>query len=627
MLTSDNIAKRITASRSEFAFAFLQAQFNLGISVLNRKEFEAVSNSSSDKQAFKQAFDYAKSTKGLTEEIIRVICNSGYDDGTLLLLVTETQGTKGDFLQALSNPASGFIAPAVLAYGTLKGLQWTGKVMIDGHFKGSGILIGPKRFLTAWHVIEEMFQPTPFTDPPEYTPKQVLPSLQVMFDHYVDFINGSSKPKKTITVDAASDWLESFSNSHYTEFTSLPDPLNVLKKFSDYAVIRLEDVVDEQRQHALLDKRAVVPGSQGKIMLFQYPSGAPMQMDIDEVVDIDPPIGDIRFLHQSNATPGSSGGPCFDKDFFLVGIHQGEWPHKINGRITNRGIPIRNIIVDMEQKKAATASGTPTMLGPNPEEYLVWYLDKKTYDPIIGIDDFQIAMLENAQSGQGYVIILQGEKGTGKSFFIQTIFALLKDATHCKVELPGEIIAKMNALDLAKLICSGVGGNRTDWVDFAAYNATNATWLRDEVLAKTLETLEEKRTSRIVVLCFKNLNLHKLDGQNSQDFLLLLSEAVLQNPWLHIVLDGSKSPLPASLAAATQFYTTKPKSEKEIHQYIDRFMKELKVNANPMMIVGFAKFLYDQYQAAMAKDETTAMTVLSDQCKLMLGNFINQIPK
>jgi ABC-type dipeptide/oligopeptide/nickel transport system ATPase component len=292
--------------------------------------------------------------------------------------------------------------------------------------------------------------------------------------------------------------------------------------------------------------------------------------------------------------------------------------------------------MDMDsQKKASEAAGKP--MGPDPDDSLIWYTDQKSYDPIIGLDDFQL-LIQNIvdtfkqkevnPGSTGYIWSVQGEPGSGKSYCIDALLSMLNNTDHMKIKLPGENIAKMDCLKLARFICSEAGTELKGLESFKKYNTTLAAWLRDEVIQKVFRTLEEKRGKRMVWICITNLNIHDITGKNTQDFLLFLYECVLQNPWLNIVLDGLKTELPSKLLIATKVYNTHSKTREEIRQYLHRFLRQGPFEKPaPDMIDKFANRLFGSYDAQVKANSKETMKFLYYQSTALLFQFIEQVQK
>src|SRR5262249_37042088 len=149
----------------------------------------------------------------------------------------------------------------------------------------------------------------------------------------------------TLVEPAEKNWCVAFCACHSDELAgNLPADLSVLDGLYDYCVIRLKSTPGLERGNARLDMRAVVPAADAPILVLQHPAGASMRHD--QSVIAQPAlysnaaqIPALRFVHLANALPGSSGGPCFDSTFSLIGFHQGAWNARA-AQSANRGVPI-----------------------------------------------------------------------------------------------------------------------------------------------------------------------------------------------------------------------------------------------------------------------------------------------
>jgi hypothetical protein len=203
---------------------------------------------------------------------------------------------------------------------------------------------------------------------------------------------------------------------------------------------------------------------------------------------------------------------------------------------------------------------------------------------------------------------------------------MLANTSHMKIKLAGEKIAKMDAVKLAKFICSEAGATLKGLETFKKYNTTKAAWLRDEITQKLLRQLDDKRSKRMVWICINNLNIYDITGKDTADFLLYLYECILQNPWLQIVLDGIKIDLPSTLSAATKVYTTHPKTREEIKQYLQRFLISGPFEKpSPDMLEKFADRLFKPYQEQMQAKSKEPMKFLYLQTTALLFQFMEQL--
>lgn len=632
MLTVDEVVQALNISRDRFAHVFLQAQYELDTDA--RKEFKPFALSPDDKESFRVALNYA-SQKGFLNAFVKLVMNRGFDDGALLKLLHQKDPTNST-LQAIMNALAGFGQPAIFATNFPKAMRWTGKVLINGQFQGSGVLIGPTRFLTAWHVVRPMFELVNDNGKLTYQPLLQAPLLEVVFDDFTDFVDDRATPSQPHKVQADTDWHEMHCICHEEELNgNVNAPYSKLDGFWDYAVIRLKQIPEipgSERRYTVLKKNAVVPVTDAKITIFQHPAAASLLYDTDKVVDLAPPDPDIprlRFVHAVNAAPGSSGGPCFDKEFALIGLHQGTW--MIDGKKFNIGIPIVNIINHIDE--VIKQKGTPSK--EVLDDYFICSIDTDDYMPVIGCDDFQEIILEMelvqataalAEAGgtteqKKTIAIISGDKGTGKTYMIDVLSALLDNSDHLKIILKGDAIAKKDAESLAKLICSIAGTDLKELISFTDYNSTAAAWIKDELVKKLVDSLDVNRLNRVVWICITDLNKFEVEGPNAADLLLHLYGYAKEKNWLRIVLDGISIEMPKTLNDVISSYTAKKITQQDVTDYITRFLKKIKqVRAKPE-IIAYSGYLYSVYDKAFTADKETAVAKLSSEAQ----DFFDQL--
>ena len=359
-LSIPQIVNALRISRSEFGRIFVQAQMDLVANGEDRQLFEVVARSGFDQDAFAEALTWA-AQKNFLDPIVRAIVAEGLEDGSITAALTaeamaaNENAARRAALQAITDLARGFERPEVFFRGLNIGMRWTVKIMVDGVFQGTGILIGPHLVLTAWHVVRSLFDPDP--NPARqnrFVPKNgsgnVHHRLAVEFDDLTGLFDAQAAPVVPKRFQAHVKWCAVHSECHPDELkNTFPLDLKELKDYWDYAVLRLVKTPGLERRWASLDARAVVPAANAKILVFQYPAGQPMRFDDNVVVAPAATmtagvIPQLRFLHKANAVGGSSGGPCFDRQFMLFGLHQGNWSSGAEGQeVVNRGVPILRI--------------------------------------------------------------------------------------------------------------------------------------------------------------------------------------------------------------------------------------------------------------------------------------------
>jgi len=614
MLTPKEIAGALKTTRTEFARIFWKAQTVIDLPGVEKVEFEAVAlQEPDDKKAFEIALQHADE-KAFLFVLIVVATNSGLENGLLSKFIVDRITQNNAELQAMSNPPAGFTEPLIFSKSLLKCSQMTGKVMINGAPQGTGILISPNLFLTAWHVIRSMFDNGTVNAEGEtiYAKKEPLPSLVVEFNSMLDLVGGAIIPTGSIQVTAHKDWLVSYSPCHNLELIGqIPADTNDFGKLCDYAIIRLSRAIGFERRWIELFKNNAVE-NKINIVLFQHPNGVPLKMDYSKIVRVlpgDPPPH--RFLHWVNAQPGSSGGPCFDKEFSLVGIHQGEWPEKIDGITTNRGVPLAPII------KHLTAT-YPKLPSPDPADCPVWCLDRKSLLPVLGYDDFQSDVWKFVIPGQKRIATSSGNENSGKTWLMNIIFSVLPDDEHLKITLEGDEIAEKSALEIVKMICDKIGVAVPAISAIGDFTGTRSTWLRDIVIEQLIETINTKRDKRTVWICIKDLNHISINGEDASDFLFGLYDCVIKKDWLRILLDGMRADIPDTVKPWTTKFRTRDIREEEIINCLRRGVTELNLPLDGNAITILARLLNKRYQKILQDEPGQAMAVLADESQAIL---------
>ena len=607
MLSIQEIAKAIRATRADFNTLFIQAQIAENLPAADRKQFEAVVTSADDEQAFREALDYAQ-LKNWLPVLIDSIVASGLEDGRIAADLSHAAPDAAP-LQAMINKAAGFMLPQVVMKGLDQGTRWTGKILIDGQPSGTGLLIANNRMLTAWHVVKALFQPD---QSGEYTPDSDPATgdrLEVVFSDFMDRLGRGAKllGRGERRVKGHSNWCVSFSNCHDAELRSeMPQNLEELDGKWDYAIIRLAEPIGFERGWATPDDRAFVPSPDDKMLLLQHPAGQPMRLDVENIAAPSDQqksvIPRLRFLHLLNALAGSSGGPCFDRTLSFFGFHQGVW----NGSTpkTNRGVPIVRVLEDLKTKYGVTKLES--------EDSLIWKLGADKNDaPVIGCEAFQSQVLDASIPGKPRIFTIRGNKGVGKTFHANLVAALLPDAAHLKIELPAQAIATKEATELAKFICSKAGAGTLELEPVSEVFSTAAVWLKDEVTRKLIEAIDSVRNGRSVWLLITQLNHFDIKGEHATQLLLLIYEHVKTSPWLRIVLDGLKTDIPGGMAEHEFRYRVGEITRPQIDTYLQRLGTYFNLNLGTWTL-GEAIRLFKKYETELNNNPDNAAQLLID---------------
>jgi ABC-type dipeptide/oligopeptide/nickel transport system ATPase component len=610
MLTIEEMAQAITATRRDFSNLFLRAQ--VGLPLEERRTFEAlegVARSADDKQAFAAALRHARLRNWL-DALIDAILADGLEDGHLADDVRRSANNTelNAQLQAILSAHPNLLQPYIFSKGVDNGMRWTGKILIDGSPQGTGLLIANNRVLTAWHVVKNLF----FMNAEDrYEPDPAGGArLEVIFDDFLQMVGRGQglRGRGMQRVNAHTQWCVAYSNCHEAELESkLPADLSVLEGHWDYAIIRLARPIGFNRGWANLDLKAAVPMPKEKVVLMQHPEGQTMRMVIADIADAETQqrtaIPRLRFLHYGDTTHGSSGGPCFDKSLVLFGFHQGEWTGV--ARPTNRGVPIARVIEHMDGEYNALKQ-------IEPDESLIWKLGpERAHAPVIGCDDFQQTILQSSLLDKPKIFEILGETGSGKTFHIEIVSAMLPDAGHLKINLKAEAISKMDALALANVICSEAGAVAPVFAPPSEIHSTTAVWLKDEVVRKLIEAIDRVRNGRFVWLSISDLNSFEIEGENASQMLFLLYEQILTVGWLRILLDGMRGDIPASLRELLHRHIVRDLTQQEIESYFQRLATYLNLNMGAGIMVDASR-LFRRYDNDRLRDRATAVLRLSE---------------
>lgn len=624
-LSIPQIVQALRISRSEFGRIFLQAQMDLVQNGEERQPFEAVTHSGIDQDAYAEALTWADQ-KHFLDIMVRAIAAENLEDGSITAALTaDAAATSPDpvrkaALQAITDLSKGFLRPEVFFRGVNIGMRWTVKIMVDGAFQGTGILIGPHLVLTAWHVVQSLFDPD--TDPNHknrFLPKtnggagQVHTRLSVEFDDLSAAFDNQLSSVGPKRFQAHVQWCAIHSECHPDELKNgLPADLTELDGFWDYAVLRLAKTPGLERRWAALDARAVVPAANARILVFQYPAGQPMRFD-ENVVAPAPAataagvIPRLRFLHKANAVGGSSGSPCFDNQFMLFGLHQGTWVRPAGAEVVNRGVPIIRIKEHIQQ----SIRELPV---PDPSESPVWKRSSadplRPEGPIVGCDTFQSLVWRSAVAGSPRFILVTGADRSGKTFRLSVLATMLPDGGHLKVGLRAEAISKLGAMDLAKEMCKAAGAAVPAFVQAADFNSSAGSWVRDELVQKVIQALDGVRSGRLVWLTIAELNRNDIQGEQASDFLLSLYEQVRTVDWLRIVLDDMKGDAPSTLRAVTERHRLDNVTKGDIEDYLSRAIAEFETPQEGV-VRAFAGVAFKQYERWLNDQVTDPMDRLS----------------
>jgi hypothetical protein len=301
----------------------------------------------------------------------------------------------------------------------------------------------------------------------------------------------------------------------------------------------------------------------------------------------------------------------------LFGLHQGRWDGNQAGQDQlNRGVPLARVIEDIHSRYG----DLPAL---DPAEAPTWNLGgAKRFGPIIGTGDFQAQVWRSALGGHTRIFLLRGEPGSGKSYCIDVLSALLPEGSHQKVIVSAELLAKQDAQTLAGTIATVASASLEPLVSIGEYGSTSCAWVRDEVITKLVRAMNNARGGRDVWLCIKDLNEHRIEGAQAEEFLLLLYDQVRSSSWLHVVLDGMQGDLPAHIEDFAEPSYMQRVTKLDLEAYVLRFFASVQINMESTAVDMVVDLGFQIYSNMLAQQPARALRTLSEAIRGMLGKFL-----
>lgn len=175
-------------------------------------------------------------------------------------------------------------------------------IRVNGAISGSGCLIGPSLVLTAWHVVRD-----------------ARPQGSVQ----VGFYNANSGNNPVTVIDGSVLWDISSDCTEDELQGKFPAEDALYIGHNDVAVIRLVSPEGMRVGFLKLPPADHTLQTNDNVCLMHYPGGRGNDVSFNAVRKIRNITA--RWKYAVGAQPGSSGGPCVNTKFALVGIHQGAW--------------------------------------------------------------------------------------------------------------------------------------------------------------------------------------------------------------------------------------------------------------------------------------------------------------
>lgn len=287
---------------------------------------------------------------------------------------------------------------------------------------GTGFLVGPDLVLTCRHVLRQFADNTDLTNG--------LDRIEIYFDFYRGTPVNCLSPElpEARKVGLASMWfLESDPATDPDGLIgelSEPDRLRIAASL-DFILLRLDENVGLQpversggRQRRWVDlSTATMPQAvedEDWIIIPQHPEGNPQRIDLGRFRQTD--ATQTRLRYDTNTAPGSSGAPCFNQKFKLVGLH--------NAFVGPKEKPLANqairatLIAARVQKHFDAAAAVPTrqvrwgIERPNEEarvilgrdKLLAWLQSSASIVPKTLADRVYVAHTEASGAGCSFTI-------------------------------------------------------------------------------------------------------------------------------------------------------------------------------------------------------------------------------
>jgi Trypsin-like peptidase domain/Effector-associated domain 1 len=232
------------------------------------------------------------------------------------------------------------------------------RVEVGDGSMGTGFLVGPDVLLTNYHVLQAVIEGT-----------SDAAKVRLRFDYKV---LANKRPSDGVLVSLhASDWRVDDSPYTPSEKAARPDEALPTADQLDYALVRLDrsfgdapinPKVAESPKRGWVRVPTAAPAISPKmpVLILQHPKRTPLKLALDTEGVIAINANGTRVRYATNTEEGSSGSPCFDKDWTLLALHHYGDPAFNHPPEYNQGIPIGAIRNRLERL------GKTSLLGGDP---------------------------------------------------------------------------------------------------------------------------------------------------------------------------------------------------------------------------------------------------------------------
>ena len=232
---------------------------------------------------------------------------------------------------------------------------------------GTGFLVGPDLVLTAYHTLMDHID-----NGQEKTPAPG--KCWAVFDYYDGdpFSRIEDLPTEAERVPFAGKWLLASKELMPLDGRFLKpsdEQLQLLPTRLDFALVQLAEPIGKRviagsghpRSWIDLTKAALPLKDQDRIIIPQHPNGLPQRIDFGRFSEPDSELdgSKTRLRYDTETDRGTSGAPCFNQSFNLVGMHNAEFRPNDVPISKNQAIRIDRIVAALNAPSPAPAATAP----------------------------------------------------------------------------------------------------------------------------------------------------------------------------------------------------------------------------------------------------------------------------
>lgn len=593
------LAKWVVDGELAFAELFLTLQQSDDTKV----QYDTLSQAGDTlEQRLARAFGHARSGGWLSEFCTNCVTARLVTRGFIEEAIKQTASPWMIKAQALIDADSPFLNSALHAKGLLHVADYVCRIEIDGRHAGTGWLVPPDMVVTAGHVLTSGRPNGPLVDvdkSEEADPFRVV----VYFDDKLDVFGGRRVRRKPREFLLAEQWLVALNSPAIQPGGIVQHGL----AGQDYAIIRLAEAPLPMARP--IEMSAALPYHQDYLLVVQHPEGQVMCHQQGKVTGLH--VNPGLFQHSVNSEPGSSGAPCFDVNFKVVGVHTGE----LLGMT-----PASNLATAIDQVAAAIAQQPVTL----PSNWPYSFDDADGFSRPIVDREQTLAWLREActnDNQRGLIIRPSLRMPAGMTFTADLFKALLPPEQHRVVRMSALDIHALGAEDFALRLLTAAGKSNPSPFTPPQGETTSVAYLRNTLVPELLARLDQARMERHVWLLLDDLKRPDAshvplgDGNNLRELLELLYEALAGYHWLRIVLLGYEGTPPRAAAACWSEQILPDLTPARFSQYMDKAF-------SGVPDIKYRTALSKRYKTVAAGQPTTAnLHCMATTCGLFLDNM------